>query len=124
MPSSLPPNHVGRYMKVNQAMHKKLPIQSDIPKLLVDTSYQPGTTEHQKATVDLTMIAANYLLRLWVGEYTIKGMQNNTKQTVFNSSMRMSRSSKKMSMANFDASHGMHHRITSPLPLLTEPHSN
>ena len=45
-------------------------------------AYQPGTTEHQKATADLTMIAVNYLLHLWVGEYTIKGVQNNTKQTV------------------------------------------
>ncbi len=69
-----------RYKKVNPVKSKKLPIQSDVPKLLVNTAYQPGTTEHQRATADLTMITFCYLL--WVGEYTIKGLRNNTKQTV------------------------------------------
>jgi hypothetical protein len=68
------------YKKVGPATHKKLPIQSDVPKLLVKTAYQPGTTECQWATADSTMIAFYYLFR--VGELTIKGLRNNTKQTV------------------------------------------
>ncbi len=68
------------YRKVDPPTQKKLPVQSDVPKLLVTTAYQPGTAEVQRATADLTMIAFYYLLR--VGEYTVKGLQNNTKQTV------------------------------------------
>jgi hypothetical protein len=55
-------------------------VQSNIPKLLATRAYQPGTAEVQRAAVDLTMIAFYYLL--WVGEYTVKGSQNKTKQTV------------------------------------------
>jgi hypothetical protein len=69
-----------RYQKVDPATRKKLPVQSDVPKLLVKTAYQQGTTQRQQATADLTMIGFYYLLR--VGEYTIKGLRNNTKQTV------------------------------------------
>ena len=62
-------------------MRKKFPIQSaDVPELLVETAYQQGTTQRQRATVDLTMITFYYLLR--VGKYTIKEVRNNTKQTV------------------------------------------
>ncbi len=68
------------YRKVDPATQKKLPIQADVPELLVETAYQPGTLECQRATADLTMIAFYYLLR--VGEYTVKGSRNNTKQTV------------------------------------------
>ena len=68
------------YRKVDPATRKKLPIQSDVPELLVETAYQQGTTQRQRATADLTMIAFYYLLR--VGEYTVKGSRNNTKQTV------------------------------------------
>jgi len=62
------------YWKVNPATRKKL------PKLLVKMAYQQGTTQCQRATVDLTMVAFYYLLR--VGEYTVKRLRNNTKQTV------------------------------------------
>jgi hypothetical protein len=68
------------YRKVDPPTLKKLPVQSDIPKLLITTAYQPGTTEVQRAMADLTMIGFYYLL--WVGEYTVKGLRNNTKQTV------------------------------------------
>ena len=68
------------YRKVDPATLKKLPVQSDVPELLVETVYQQGTTQRQRATADLTMIVFYYLLR--VGEYTVKGSQNNTKQTV------------------------------------------
>jgi hypothetical protein len=52
----------------------------DVPELLVTAAYQPGTAKVQSATSDLTMIAFYYLLQ--AGEYTVKGLQNNTKQTV------------------------------------------
>jgi hypothetical protein len=68
------------YRKVNPPTRKKLPVQSDVPELLVETAYQPRTTQRQQATADLTVIAFYYLL--WIGEYTVKGSQNNTKQTV------------------------------------------
>jgi hypothetical protein len=67
------------YKKVDPATRTKLPIQSNVPKILVETAYQPGTTERQRATADLMMIVFHYLL--WVGECTIKGLRNNTKQT-------------------------------------------
>ncbi len=45
------------YRKVDPATRKKLIVQSDLPKLMVETAYQPGTTEHQRATSDSTLIA-------------------------------------------------------------------
>ncbi len=68
------------YRKVDPATQKKLPVQADVPELLIETAYQSGTPERQQATADLTMIAFYYLFR--VGEYTVKGSRNNTKQTV------------------------------------------
>jgi hypothetical protein len=68
------------YRKVGLPTRKKLPLQLDVPELLITTAYQPGMAEVQRATSDLTMIAFYYLL--WVGEYAVKGLQNNTKQTV------------------------------------------
>ena len=53
-----------------------------VPYLWVapDRENQQGTNQRQRATTDLTMVAFYYLLR--VGEYTVKGSRNNTKQTV------------------------------------------
>ena len=68
------------YRIVDPATRKKLPVQSDVPKLLVETAYQQGTTQRQRAPADLTMIAFYYLL--WVGKYTVKGSPNNTNHTV------------------------------------------
>jgi hypothetical protein len=68
------------YRKVDLATQKKLPVQSDVPELLVKTAYASVTPECQRATADLTMITFYYLL--WVGKYTVKGSQNSTKQTV------------------------------------------
>jgi hypothetical protein len=66
--------------KANLTTRKKLPVQLDVPKLLVTTAYQPGMAEVHRAMADLTMIVFYYLL--WVGEYTVKGPRNKTKQTV------------------------------------------
>ncbi len=68
------------YGKEDPATIKKIPVQADVPELLVSTAYQGGGTEMDKAAADLTMIAFYYLLR--VGEYTVKGLRNSTKQTV------------------------------------------
>jgi hypothetical protein len=50
------------YTKVDPPTQKKLPVQWDVPELLVTTAHQPGTAEVQRATSDLTMIAFYYLL--------------------------------------------------------------
>ena len=59
---------------------KMLPVESDVPEWLVSRGAVEGATELDKAVGDLSMIAFYYLLR--VGEYTIKGTRNETKQTV------------------------------------------
>ena len=59
---------------------KMLPVESDVPEALVASGLLPGATELDRAVGDLTMVAFYYLLR--VGEYTIKGTRNETKQTV------------------------------------------
>jgi hypothetical protein len=43
-------------------------------------AYNGIGTEKEKAAANLTLIAFYYLLR--VGEYTVKGSRNSTKQTV------------------------------------------
>jgi hypothetical protein len=68
------------YRKVNPPTRKKLPMQADVPELLVEQAYQSTTTQRQRATANLTMVAFYYLL--WVGKYTVKGLRNITKQMV------------------------------------------
>lgn len=59
---------------------KKLPVAIDIPELLVEFGNSPTANELDSAIGDLAVIAFYYLLR--VGEYTIKGGRNESKQTV------------------------------------------
>jgi len=59
---------------------KKLPIGIDIPEYISLCSLRPTATERDKAAAELILIAFYYLLR--VGEYTIKGARNSSKQTV------------------------------------------
>jgi hypothetical protein len=68
------------YRKEDPPTIKKLPVQADVPELLVTTAYNGMGTEMEKAVADLTLIAFYFLLR--VGEYTVKGSRNSTKQTV------------------------------------------
>ncbi len=68
------------YRKEDPQTIKKLPVQADVPKLLVTTAYNGMGTEMEKAVADLTLIAFYFLLQ--VGEYTVKGSRNSTKQTV------------------------------------------
>ena len=58
---------------------KKLPVEVDVPEFLGEASRRDGASELDKAVADSVLIAFYYLLR--VGEYTVKGQRNNTKQT-------------------------------------------
>ena len=57
-----------------------LPVESDVPEWLVTLGRGSAATDLDRAMGDLVMVAFYYLLR--VGEYTIKGTRNDTKQTV------------------------------------------
>ena len=67
------------WRKADPPTTKQLPVESDVPELLAATGARPGASELVKAVGDWTLIAFYYLLR--VGEYTIKGSRNETKQT-------------------------------------------
>jgi hypothetical protein len=68
------------YTKDDPPTRKMLPIESDVPELLVDLGYSTSGTSHTQTVGDLTLIAFYYLLR--IGEYTVKSKRGNTKQTV------------------------------------------
>ena len=59
---------------------KKFPVEADVPEFLSSVGQLDQANDLDKAIGDLALIAFYYLLR--VGEYTIKGARNNTKQTV------------------------------------------
>lgn len=54
-------------------------MEADVPEFLAATGAKPGASELVKAVSDWTLIAFYYLLR--IGEYTIKGSRNESKQT-------------------------------------------
>ena len=68
------------YRKVDPPTKKMLPVQADVPELIVKMAYKLGSAEWEKAIANLTMIAFYYLLR--IGKYTVKDKQNNSKQMV------------------------------------------
>ena len=68
------------YAKDDPPTRKMLPIETDVPELLIEMGYSKAGTPHTRAVGDLTLIAFYYLLR--IGEYTVKSKRNNTKQTV------------------------------------------
>ena len=59
---------------------KQLPVEADVPELLAERGRKNNATQLDKAIGELTIIALYYLLR--IGEYTVKGNRNETKQTV------------------------------------------
>jgi hypothetical protein len=59
------------YRKADPATKKMLLVQAEVPELLVKTAYKFGSSEWDKASADLTMIAFYYLL--CIGEYLVKG---------------------------------------------------
>ena len=68
------------WKKMDPPTIKKLPVAIDVPELLSAVGRSPNANELDRAIGDLVLVAFYYLLR--VGEYTIKGSRNNTKQTV------------------------------------------
>jgi len=68
------------YAKDDPPTRKMLPLETDVPELLIEMGYSKSGTAHTQAVGDLTLIAFYYLLR--IGEYTVKSKRNNTKQTV------------------------------------------
>ena len=58
---------------------KKLPVESDVPELLVTRGQRPEATEKERAIGDWSLIAYYYLLR--IGEYTGKELRASTKRT-------------------------------------------
>jgi hypothetical protein len=68
------------YSKQDLPTWNMLPVEADIPALLVEMEYGTGCTTHAQAIGDLALIAFYYLLQ--IGEYTVKGKRNNTKQTI------------------------------------------
>ena len=68
------------WKKADPPTIKKLPVAIDVPELVSKVGMAHNANELDKAIGDLVLIAFYYLLR--VGEYTIKGHRNETKQTV------------------------------------------
>jgi hypothetical protein len=68
------------YSKEDPLTKKVLPVEVDVPELLVEMGYGKLGTLHAQAIKDLSLIAFYYLLP--IGEYTVKGKSNNIKQTV------------------------------------------
>jgi hypothetical protein len=68
------------WRKEDSPTTKQLPIKADIPELLVKRGRSALATELDQAIGNLTLIGFYYLLR--IGEYTVKGSRNDTKQTV------------------------------------------
>ena len=68
------------YEKEDPPSSKKLPVEVDIPELLVKVGLACGATALAAATGDLSMMAFYFLLR--IGEYTVKSTRQGSKQTV------------------------------------------
>ncbi len=68
------------YAKEDPPTRKMLPVETDVPELLVEMGYGDSGADHTQAIGDLSLIVFFYLLR--IGEYTVKGKRNNTKETV------------------------------------------
>ena len=72
------------YTKADPPTQKKLPVEVDVPELLVEMGYGKTGSTLSQAVGNLSLIAFYYLLR--IGEYTVKRQRNRAqraqKQTV------------------------------------------
>ncbi len=68
------------WQKEDPPTTKQLPVEANVPELLAKKGCNGSATELERAIGDLSLIAFYYLLH--IGEYTVKGMLNETKQTV------------------------------------------
>eukprot|EP00956_Cyclotella_meneghiniana_P002594 scaffold3031_cov49-Cyclotella_meneghiniana.AAC.5 len=66
--------------KDDPGVQKKMPVEADVPELLVDMGLEEDATELTKAVGCLTLMAFYFLLR--IGEYTVRGSRDKDKQTV------------------------------------------
>ena len=97
---------LNRWRKEDPPTTKQLPVEADVPELLAENGRNGNATELDRALGDLTLIAFYYLLH--IGEYTIKGTRNETKQTC-NLNLKTSPFSKRTPQGNSDASLAPHH---------------
>jgi hypothetical protein len=67
------------YSKADSPTKKMLPVEADVPELLVKMGYGSLRLSQTQATGNLLLIAFYCLLK--IGEYTVKGMLNNSKHT-------------------------------------------
>jgi hypothetical protein len=66
------------YTKANPPTKKKLPVEADVPELLLKMGYGKFGSLHAQAVEDLTLIAFYYLLH--IGEFTVKRQRNQAKR--------------------------------------------
>jgi hypothetical protein len=66
------------YTEADPPTQKKLPVEADVPKLLVEMGYGKSGSVQNQAIGDLSLIAFYYLL--CIGEYTVKCQRDHTKQ--------------------------------------------
>ena len=70
------------YTKADPPTQKKLPVEADVPELIIEMGYGTSGSIQLQAVGDLSLIAFYYLLR--IGEYTVKRdrSKRSKKQTV------------------------------------------
>jgi hypothetical protein len=66
------------YTKADPPTQKKLPVEADVPELLVEMGYGKSGSTQSQAIRDLSLIAFYYLLR--IGEYTVKRQRDRGKR--------------------------------------------
>jgi hypothetical protein len=66
------------YTKADPPTQKKLPVEADVPELLIEMGYGKSGSTQSQAVGDLALIAFYYLLR--IGEYTVKRQRDRTKR--------------------------------------------
>jgi hypothetical protein len=69
---------INSYTKADPLTQKKLPVEADVPELLIKMSYGKSGSIQLQAVGDLALIAFYYLL--CIGEYTVKPQRDRTKR--------------------------------------------
>ena len=66
------------YTKADPPTQKKLPVEADVPELIIEMGYGTSGSIQLQAVGDLSLIAFYYLLR--IGEYTVKRQRDRSKR--------------------------------------------
>ena len=66
------------YTKANPPTKKSLPVEADVPELLIEMGYGKSGSLHAQVVGDLSLIAFYYLLR--IGKYTVKQQRDQAKR--------------------------------------------